>query len=600
MVQLTAGSCHRLSNASPDDDDLFNGPHTVQFLSIKKVNSGNAGGTDRFRIIMSDGINFLQAMLATQLNSMVNDQTIGKHTVAVIEKLTCNYIQEKRLIIILALRVLETTAEKIGDPKPLTEVADAPQSAGSTPAPAPAAAAASSSKPPVQHHQTNNPAPSGRGGRGSIFPIEGLSPYQNNWTIKARVIQKSDIKTWSNARGEGKLFNVTLMDETGEIRATGFNLAVDELYPKLEEGKVYYISKARVNLAKKKFSNLTNDYELGFERNTEVEECHEATNLPMIKYHFVPLSGLEDLPKDSTCDVIAIVKDVAPVTEIISKQQNKTIPKRELTLVDQSGYSVRLTLWGKQAEQYNSEDFPVIAFKGVKIGDFGGRSLSMFSSSTMTINPDIKECFALRGWYDSIGAGQAFQAHSNTGGGMMSGFKRAEMRSINEVKEAQLGQQDKVDYFSTRATIMHIKSDNISYPACQTPGCSKKVVEVNGSWRCEKCNKSFDSPEHRYIMSMAVADWSGQAWLQGFNEVGLAVFGMAANDLVEIKDTNDAKYNVILHKANCTSYNFACRAKQDDYNGTTRTRYGISSISPLNYKEEAMVLRDLLHSAWAR
>ncbi|GLB34780.1 putative as part of the replication protein A (RPA RP-A), a single-stranded DNA-binding heterotrimeric complex, may play an essential role in DNA replication, recombination and repair [Lyophyllum shimeji] len=605
MVQLTAGSCYRLYNSSPDDESVFNGPHTVQFLSIKKVNAGNPGGVDRYRIIMSDGINFLQAMLATQLNSMVNDQTIGKHTVAVIEKLTCNYVQEKRLIIILAIRVLETTAEKIGDPKPLTEAAEPPKSGVSTPAPAAAPAGASvsaplTSKPSIQHHQTNSAVSAPRVGRGSIFPIEGLSPYQNNWTIKARVIQKSEIKTWSNARGEGKLFNVTLMDETGEIRGTGFNLVVDELYPKLEEGKVYYISKARVNLAKKKFSNLANDYELSFERNTEVEECHEATNLPMIKYHFVPLSGLEDLPKDSTCDVIAIVKEVAPLAEIMSKQQNKPIPKRELTLVDQSGYSVRMTLWGKQAEQYSAEDSPVIAFKGVKVGDFGGRSLSMFSSSTMMINPDIEECFALRGWYDSIGAGQAFQAHSNTGGGTMSGFKRAEMRSIHEVKDAQLGQQDKVDYFSTRATIMHIKSDTISYPACQTPGCSKKVVEVNGSWRCEKCNKSFDRPEHRYIMSLAVADWSGQAWLQGFNDVGVAVFGMPANDLVEIKETNDAKYNVIMHKANCTTYNFACRAKQDEYNGTTRTRYGISSISPLNYKEEAMALRDLLYSNWAR
>lgn len=62
------------------------------------------------------------------------------------------------------------------------------------------------------------------------------------------------------------------MDETGEIRATGFNAVVDELYDKLEEGKVYYISKARVNLAKRKFSNVQNDYELGFEKNTEVEE----------------------------------------------------------------------------------------------------------------------------------------------------------------------------------------------------------------------------------------------------------------------------------------------------------------------------------------
>jgi replication factor A1 len=62
------------------------------------------------------------------------------------------------------------------------------------------------------------------------------------------------------------------MDDSGEIRGTGFNLVVDDLYPRLEEGKVYYISKARVNLAKKKFSNVNNDYELSFERNTEIEE----------------------------------------------------------------------------------------------------------------------------------------------------------------------------------------------------------------------------------------------------------------------------------------------------------------------------------------
>lgn len=37
----------------------------------------------------------------------------------------------------------------------------------------------------------------------------------------------------------------------------------------------------------------------------------------------------------------------------------------------------------------------------------------------------------------------------------------------------------------------------------------------------------------RYIISMAVADWSGQAWLQGFNDVGVAIFGMTANDLIE-------------------------------------------------------------------
>lgn len=99
MTQLSAGTCLRLHNAQTGDDDLFNAGHTVQFLSIKQVTpstSGNNAALDRFRIIISDGEHFLQAMLATQLNSLVHDNSIGKNTVAIIDKLTCNFVQGKR------------------------------------------------------------------------------------------------------------------------------------------------------------------------------------------------------------------------------------------------------------------------------------------------------------------------------------------------------------------------------------------------------------------------------------------------------------------------------------------------------------------------
>ena len=129
-----------------------------------------------------------------------------------------------------------------------------------------------------------------------------------------------------------------------------------------------------------------------------------------------------------------------------------------------------------------------------------GRSLSMFSSSTMQVNPDIEECFALRGWYDSSGSEQTFQAHSSLAGSSSTvGFNHSEIRSLEEVKQAGYGMPDKPEYFSARATVMHIKADNISYPACPTPNCNKKVIEMGGSWRCEKCNQSFEAPEHRLV-----------------------------------------------------------------------------------------------------
>jgi replication factor A1 len=47
--------------------------------------------------------------------------------------------------------------------------------------------------------------------------------------------------------------------------------------------------------------------------------------------------------------------------------------KRELTLVDESEQSVRLTLWGSTAESFSASEGSIVAFKGVKVGDFGGR-----------------------------------------------------------------------------------------------------------------------------------------------------------------------------------------------------------------------------------
>ncbi|EGN95654.1 hypothetical protein SERLA73DRAFT_186799 [Serpula lacrymans var. lacrymans S7.3] len=601
MSQLSAGICLRLHEAAPGDIETLGSGYTVQLLSIKKVTptaTASNPAMDRFRIIISDGVHFVQAMLATQLNRLVYDNEIGKNTVAIIDKLTCNFVQDKRLIIILDLRVVSTNEDKIGNPiSPVNLPASEQVSASPVPEASTSNASIPQTKP--QPSRQNQAAKGGR--QNSIYPIEGLSPYQNNWTIKARVTQKSEIRTWSNQRGEGKLFNVTLMDESGEIRATGFNAVVDELYEKLEEGKVYLISKARVNLAKKKFSNVQNDYELSLEKHTEVEECLETSGLPMIKYNFISLSELEAQPKDSTCDVAAIVKEVGPLGEIVSKT-NRTIPKRELTIVDKSGFSVRLTLWGKQAEQYNSEGHPVIAFKGVKVGDFGGRSLSMISTSMMSIDPDIDESHLLRGWYDSIGVEQAFQSHSNANSsmGMSTVFNRSEMRHLSDVKESQLGMSDKTDFFSCRSTIMHIKGENISYPACPTQGCNKKVTDIGDGWRCEKCEKTFERPEHRYIISLAVADWSTQAWLQGFNDAGVAVFGKSADDLMEIKERDEAEYNTVMAKASGATFNFTCRAKQDTYNDQTRVRYGIVKLNPVDYREEAKYLRDLLNSPWAQ
>ncbi len=61
-------------------------------------------------------------------------------------------------------------------------------------------------------------------------------PFLDSWIIKARVTKKSDIRNWSNAKGQGKVFSIELIDSHGtEIQASFFNDACDENFGKLEE-----------------------------------------------------------------------------------------------------------------------------------------------------------------------------------------------------------------------------------------------------------------------------------------------------------------------------------------------------------------------------
>lgn len=60
--------------------------------------------------------------------------------------------------------------------------------------------------------------------------------------IKARVANKSGIRTWSNSRGEGKLFSMDLVDVSGEIRATVFRELVDKYYNMMEVSVSYSLA----------------------------------------------------------------------------------------------------------------------------------------------------------------------------------------------------------------------------------------------------------------------------------------------------------------------------------------------------------------------
>ena len=193
----------------------------------------------------------------------------------------------------LDLEVLEELGEcdKIGEPKTLEMKAEDLGVQSTTIA----SNGFYGNRPPGKTQPQSLPARSNAptsGSHATIYPIEALSPYAHKWTIKARCTHKSEIKTWHNKNGEGKLFSVNLLDESGEIRGTGFKEQCDALYDIFQEGGVYYISApCRVQLAKKQFTNLSNDYELTFENATLVEKVFENTFLMLLFFKLIENLG---------------------------------------------------------------------------------------------------------------------------------------------------------------------------------------------------------------------------------------------------------------------------------------------------------------------
>ena len=295
-----------------------------------------------------------------------------------------------------------------------------------------------------------------------------------------------------------------------------------------------------------------------------------------MRFNFTTIGDLQTVEKDTTIDTIGILKEITETSQITSKTTSKPYDKRELTLVDNTGYSVRLTIWGNTATTFDVAAESVVAFKGVKVSDFGGRSLSLLSSGSMTIDPDIDEAHKLKGWYVAQGKNDKFASHAEMGGSMSAAGGRGDpLKTILQVKEENLGMSEETDYFTMKATIIYVKQDNFSYPACLSETCNKKVFEnVPGEWRCERCDKNHPKPEHRYIMSINVSDHTGQIWLSCFDDVGQMIMGKKADQVMELVDSGDtaAKDN-IFQNANCQMWIFKCRAKMDNFQDQQRSVY---------------------------
>jgi replication factor A1 len=633
-MSLSENAVRRIIATAKGGDDPGFQP-VFQVISIKEV--GSANGATRFRTVLSDGEFFVQGMLATQINELVTSGELAENCLICVQDFMNNSVQGKNVIILLNVQIVGHETGRIGDPvdieksgsmnisnnanasaQPMYNRTNQTNQAGP---PSNSNANANPYGSPVKSNDIPNNSPSGRNpytpassnapivhqgaatspAGGLITLISQLNMYQNRWTIKTRVVTKSDIRTWSNAKGEGSLFSVELLDSSGmDIRATLFKEAVDKFYNYFEVGKVYTISGGRLKVANARYNTCKCQYELSLDQNSEIHLVDDEGEIQTQSFEFVKIADLERVEAEKNVDLLAVVQEIGEVQNLTSKKTGKELQKADLTLVDDTGASVRLTLWGAEAISAKSKIGinQVVGFRRARVSDYGGKTLS---GGTPFPEPQIPETAQLQQWWDTQGShGTTVKALSGGGGGGGKMDTFTDRKTIADIKNEGLGHNnEKGDYLSFKAHFTFMKKDKEGgawYPACpnkEDPCRNRcKVTQTtDGNWECLRCHGVFPDCNRKWIFSATVADDSASTWVTIFNEDALTLFGGVLADEVFAQYDNQDLYDGHFAKATYTDWVMKCKVKNEIVNDEPRLKTQVVRLDPLDYASDC---KDLL------
>ncbi|KAI3961517.1 hypothetical protein MKX01_001253 [Papaver californicum] len=708
-INITNNAIAMICSGEFQGDDL---KPIVQVVDIKLIGSNNSAA-ERYRMVISDGVHTQQGMLATQKNDLVHSGQLQTGSIVELSQFVGQLVQNRKIIIIIDLKVINEKCEKIGNPIQYGQAPGGPTTQSRSPMDQPGIttgdyqsySGASLSSDPSSGLNLNVRAPlhqprsdsgpqtygnsisskSNSGGHGltigrpgypkpepgsslpgsapfagnygdqnrninsskfegraqgsfnnssrplqptyqqppsmymnrgpiaknevpaRIIPISALNPYQSRWTIKARVTSKKELRRYTNARGEGKVFSFDLLDsDGGEIQVTGFNAVADQFYDQIEAGKMYLISRGSLKPASKNFNRLQNEYEITLENTSTVQPCMEDDHtIPMQQFHFRPISDIETMETNSMLDIIGVVSSINPTQSIQTKNGTET-QKKTLQLKDMSGRSVELTLWGSICTAEGQElqsmrdegGFPVLAVKAGRVNEFNGRSVGTLSTSQLFIEPDIPEARVLKEWFDLEGRNTPAISISKES----LGPGRLDVRkTVSQIKDERLGTSEKPDWITVKATISFVKTETFCYTACPLMvgdrQCSKKVTNNgDGLWKCDRCDKSVAECDYRYILQLQIQDFTGYTWVTAFQETGEKIMHISAKELYYLKheEQDDEKVLDITKEVLFTEYIFKLKVKEETFSDEQRVKSTIVAVEKLNFSGESRHILDLM------
>mmetsp|Transcript_127334 Transcript_127334/g.368698 ORF Transcript_127334/g.368698 Transcript_127334/m.368698 type:complete len:608 (+) Transcript_127334:57-1880(+) len=248
-----------------------------------------------------------------------------------------------------------------------------------------------------------------------FFPISEISSYHSKWVIKARVTAKGQLRSFNSKNGQAmQVFDCSLLDESGEIRASFFGELASKYFNLLEQGKVFTFSRGGCKIANRQYNRCNHRYELVFDRDGLVEPATDDGNIETVRFNFVDLRTVQSKTLPCSVDICGIIVKSRPFVAFTSKN-GKELVKRDLTIADDTATSMEIAIWGDRAKQEDKvfEGNPVVCLKGISVKEFkGGRNGSLEQAGAMVFDSTLPDAERVRQWWKASGGQASFTSLS--------------------------------------------------------------------------------------------------------------------------------------------------------------------------------------------
>ena len=412
--------------------------------------------------------------------------------------------------------------------------------------------------------------------------ISSLTTFTNNAHLYLKCKVKNQLKNFvaKTTKKDCILQSFIFSDTKGdEIQATCFGKTAENLNKNIQEGAIYEIRKANIQLAERAYNPTKCDYRLLFNESSQITEAPDNGKFGGIKFSIIPLEQIVDFPIGKLVDAFGFILEDRGYQEFSTKN-DKIIKNQRIVLGDDTFYKIEVTLWepiGNSENNFSIGD--LIVLKNCRVREFNGKKmLSTTESSELrnTLNPESDK--KLRTFFDdhqNISEYKDIQGET-----LITGFKApTELTFIKDIQNTYDIEMDNKDrpVFEINGTVTKLNhSDRNFYTGCLK--CHKKM-------ETEVCTYCSGTEKKVFLMlSINIRDASSFFWVDLFGEVAEKFLGIKGEEYEELlKNGTTVEENEGLISLNerieYHTFSFIGKVRENVFNETKRYRFNVFRFS---------------------